>query len=273
MQFQTPTITSLINAALTAAKARSELLLLLAALAGIGTSIVYEPAMKVIQNLMAAMETIGQTEGAETEAARIFEDGVSTLLFGHLATTAISTFLLIPFARASAPGVLLPGEGGLQAFWIRGLRSFLHMVAVSGIIMLLVLVAVPIVALLGSAFGALGNAIMFAAACLIIWATFALTGTAHLAIAAEARDRKETIPAAFMRARLFMAPIAGSLGLIMLAMMLINFTFGSIIIGMMPEGFQARMGMIISGMVLYIASALHVAALYKVPDFRDLRPS
>lgn len=273
MQFHTPTILGLLAAAKNAAKARLQLLLLLAGLAGIMTSIVYAPALAVLEELMAALENASSVEGGETEAAAIFREGASTLLFGHLATTAVSCFLLIPFARAAAPGGLIPGGGGTGAMWRRGLRSFLHMVAASGITMLIVLFAVPIVALISSALGPLGSAVMLAAVCAIVWVAISLTGTAHLAIAAEARDRRETLPSAFMRARLFMVPIAGSLALMLLLMMVTDLLIGGLLMAILPAEFYNSVGTIFSGSLLFITSALHVAALYNVPDFRDLRPA
>lgn len=272
MQFQTPTITSLLAAALKAARDRFQLLLLLALLCGIVISQVYAPAMAVLKDLLLALEAGDSTGAARDEAAAVFEEGTPTLLFGQLATTAVVSFLVIPFARASAPGDLLPGAGGGAAFWVRGLRSFLHMVAASGIIMLMVLIAIPILAILSGLFGAIGSAIMLAGICLIVWATVAITGAAHLAVAAEARDRRETLPSAFVRARLFMPPIAGSLALIFLAMMVLDIILSTLVVALVPAAIQDTIALVFSGAVLFATSALHVAALYIVPDFRDLRP-
>lgn len=273
MQFQTPTIASLVGAAIKAAKARTELLILLALLAGIGSSIVYAPAMTVFENLIEAQQSADPANENNQEAVAIFNDGASTLLLGHLAATAVSTFLLVPFARASAPGNLVPAAGGIQAFMVRGLRSFLHMVAVNGITILVALFALSLLMGLAAALGPLTNLAAVLAAGFVIWASIILTSTAHLAIAAEARDRRETLPSAFVRARLFMVPIAASLAILFFATTIFYLTIGTIVIGLVPEAFQARMGLIVSGFVVYLTSALHVAALYEVPDFRDLRPS
>ncbi|SDE49890.1 hypothetical protein [Kordiimonas lacus] len=273
MQFQTPTIAGLIKAAIQAAKARFELLVLLGLLAGIGSSIVYAPAVAVLEGLIEIQQETGTPDEKSAEFAAAFNDGASILLLGHLAATAVSTFLLVPFARASAPGQLVPSAGGLKAFLIRGLRSFLHMVAVNGITILVGLFVLSLTAGLALALGPLANALAMVGGGVVIWMSIVLTGTAHLAIAAEARDRRETLPSAFMRARLFMVPIAASLGLLFLIAAVFYLVIGSLAISLVPESFEPRMGLIVSGFVVYLTSALHVAALYQVPDFRDLRPN
>ncbi len=273
MQFQTPTIAGLVGAAVQAAKARTELLVLLGLLAGIGSSIVYAPAMAVVEQLLDIQQQSDGSEDGTAEFAAAFNDGLSTLLLGHLAATAVSTFLLVPFARASAPGGLVPAAGGMKAFLIRGLRSFLHMVAVNGITILGGLFILSLTAGLALAFGGMASALAMVGGGLVLWMSIILTSTAHLAIAAEARDRRETLPSAFMRARLFMVPIAASLGIILLATSVFYLTISALAVSLVPEEFETRMAMIVSGFVVYVTSALHVAALYQVPDFRDLRPS
>ncbi|MFC4347875.1 hypothetical protein ACFO5Q_08475 [Kordiimonas lipolytica] len=281
MQFQTPTITGLVGAAFQAAKARTELLILLALLAGIGSSIVYAPAATILENLIEiypenvveVYPDTGTPSERDEEIASVVNQGLSTLLLGHLAATAVSTFLLIPFARASAPGNLVPAAGGMRAFMIRGLRSFLHMVAANGISILVAFFALSLIVGLAAALGPLTNAVAIVAAGFVMWTSIVLTSTAHLAIAAEARDRRETLPSAFVRARLFMVPIAASLAILFLLTTLLYLTVGSMAINLVPEEFEFRMALIVAGFVAYLTSALHVAALYKVPDFRDLRPS
>lgn len=273
MQFQTPTIAGLVGAAIQAAKARTELLVLLGLLAGIGSSIVYAPAMAVVEHLFEIQQQSDGSKEGSAEFATAFNDGLTTLLLGHLAATAVSTFLLVPFARASAPGGLIPSAGGLRAFLIRGLRSFLHMVAVNGITILGGLFILSLTAGLALAMGGLANALAMVGGGMVIWMSIVLTSTAHLAIAAESRDRRETLPSAFMRMRLFLVPIVASLGVIFLVASVFYLTIGTLAVSLVPEEFETRMTMIVSGFVVYLASALHVAALYQVPDFRDLRPS
>ncbi len=273
MHFQTPTISNLLSAAISAARARTELLILLALLAGILSSIVYWPALKVINDFSLALEASQADQAMLEEAARIFNEGASTLLFGHLAVTGISAFLLVPWARAVAPGKLLPAAGGTSAFLRRGTRSFLHMVAASGLSILFLLVAVQFAGGLSVLPPALSGIAVVALFCLIIWVGFALSGTAHLAVAAEARDRRETLYSAFVRARLFMPPIVGSLALILLCLMTLNVIVGSVLLALVPDSLQLRLSSIIGGAVFYFISALHVAASYVVPDFRDLAPS
>ncbi|NVJ99664.1 MAG: hypothetical protein HWE25_16055 [Alphaproteobacteria bacterium] len=273
MQFQTPTIASLIAAALGAAKVRLQLLLLLALLCGICSSVIYGPALEVLNSFMAALEQADDTSGQGGEAFGILEDGLSTLLFGHIATTAVASFLIIPFARASAPGDLVPAEGGALAFWTRGHRSFFHVLAASGLTVLVALVLIQLLGAVVSVFGSFQNAVAVVVFCFIIWTGFAFTGIAHLAIAAEARDRRETLMSAFRRGRFFLAPIAGSLALILLAMMFVNLLFGAFATAITPSPLQDTVNMVVSGAILYMVSALHVAALYIVPDFRDLRPA
>lgn len=272
MHFQTPTISNLIRAAIAAARARTELLVLLALLAGILSSIVYWPALKVISDFSLALEASQSDQGMLEEAARIINEGAGTLLFGHLAVTGISAFLLVPWARAVAPSKLLPAAGGRSALLRRGTRSFLHMIAASGLSIVFLLVAVQLAGGLSVFPSAVAGIAAIALFFLVIWVGFALSGTAHLAVAAEARDRRETLYSAFVRARLFMAPIAGSLALIFLFLMTVNVTVSSLLAALVPASLELRLSSIIGGAVFYSISALHVAAIYVVPDFRDLKP-
>lgn len=273
MHFQTPTISNLVRAAMQAAQARAELLLLLALLAGILSSIVYWPALKVLNDFSLALEASEADQAMIEDAFRLLSEGAGTLLFGQVAVTGISAFLLIPWARAAAPGKLLPSAGGSAALMRRGARAFLHMVAASGLSMLLTMVAIQLMVGLSALPAGIAGVLIIAVICFVIWVGFALSGTAHLAVAAEARDRRETLMSAFVRARLFMAPIAGSLALIFLVLMMINMVFGSLTAVLIPASFELRFSSIVFGTVLYLISALHVAAVYIVPDFRDLTPN
>ncbi len=272
MQFQTPTLAALVKAAWTGIRLRTELFMLLTILSGILSALLYMPAAEVIEELISILDSQREPEVKTAEAAAAIDEGASTLFIGHLLVTAVTTFLIIPWARACAPGSLTPSAGGLKAFLRRGFRSFLHMVAATGMIILLALVALPTVSVIGSALGGIGNAVVMTGVVLLVWASIALTGIANLAIAAEARDRKETMWTAWNRGRFFLTPITGALGFLLLSVGLANMIISSFLASLLPEGVANLIGMVVSGMFVYAASALHVAALYLVPDFRDLRP-
>ena len=271
MQFQTPTLASLTIAAWTAVRQRMELFFLLAGLSGILSAFLYLPAANVIDEILTILSTPTPDEDQQQAAAAAFSEGASTLFLGHLMVTAVATFLVIPWARASAPGNLVPSGGGVTALLRRGVRSFFHMVAASGLTIILLLVGIPLTAGLTASMGSLGNAVTMTVFVLTIWASIALTGTAHLAIAAEARDRQDTLLTAWRRARFFIIPIAGSLAFLVTMMILANMTVAPIILAILPDGLTKMVGLALSGSLLYMVSALHVAALYIVPDFRDLR--
>jgi hypothetical protein len=273
MYFQTPTLVSLTTAAIRAVRLRPQLFVLLAALAGILSALLYMPSAAVITEIMLAIEAGNDAEGSATELSRILEDGLGTLFLGHLMVTAVTTFLSIPWARTVAPGGLMPTEGGVPAFFRRGLRSFFHMVAANGITILLGLVALPLVAVLTSGLGGLGSAVMMTSLVILIWAALALTGLAHLAIAAEARDRRETLLTAWRRGRFFLMPITASLALLLLSAFVVNMVLAPIVAALLPDGSEQLVVAALSGAILYGASALHIGALYLVPDFRDLNPT
>ncbi len=272
MQFQTPTLSALIKAAWLGICLRTELFVLLSLLSGILSAILYMPSAEVITNLIEILDGQNDPETKTADAAAAIDEGASTLFFGHLMVTAVTTFLIIPWARACAPGALTPSAGGTKAFLRRGFRSFLHMVAATGMIVLLALVALPTVSIIGGALGGLGNAVVMTGVVLIVWASIALTGIANLAIAAEARDRRETLWTAWSRGRFFLTPITGALGFLLLSVGLANMIVSSLLAGLLPSGIAEVIGMVLSGTFIYAASALHVSALYLVPDFRDLRP-
>lgn len=273
MYFQTPTLVSLTSAAIRAVRLRTQLFILLALLAGILSAFLYMPSAAVIAEVMLALESGGDAENSANELSRILENGLGTLFLGHLMVTAVTTFLSIPWARAAAPGGLTPAAGGLPAFFRRGFRSFLHMIAANGLTILLGLVALPLVATLTSSMGGLGGAVMMTALVIMIWAALALTGIANLAIAAEARDRRETLLTAWRRGRFFLMPITASLALFLLTAFVANMVVSPIAAALLPAGSEQLVLAAISGAILYGASALHIAALYIVPDFRDLTPA
>ena len=273
MYFQTPTLVSLTTAAVRALKSRTQLFLMLAALAGILSAFLYMPSATVIEELIVILESGGEANQSANRLSEVLEEGLGTLFMGHLMVTAVTTFLSVPFARAAAPGGLVPAHGGAKAFLRRGFRSFLHMVAANGITVLLALVVLPLAAVLTSGLGGLGNAVVMTALVLMIWAALAITGLAHLAIAAEARDRKDTFVTAWRRGRFFLMPITASLALFLLSAFVADMVITPLVGALLPAGSAKLVLAALSGAIIYGASALHIASLYIVPDFRDLRPT
>ncbi|MCJ9427584.1 hypothetical protein [Kordiimonas marina] len=272
MTFVTPTVANIMARAFAMARRRLELLILLGLLSGILSSIVYTPASKVLDALFTALEKAEQTGGTMTEAARILNEGASTLLMGQVMVTLVATFLLVPWARAAAPGGLVPNDGGLPAFLRRGVRSFLHMLAAHGMTVLIILFVMPLAAMIGSFLGPFGPFLIMIAVMAMIWITMALIGTANLAIAAEARDRRETLFSAWVRARLFIRPIVGSLSALFLLLMFADLLIEGLIVSILPAGIARTLSSAAGGALIYAISALHIAGIYVVPDFRDLRP-
>ncbi|WP_262691068.1 hypothetical protein [Kordiimonas aestuarii] len=273
MHFQTPTLVSLTGAAWRAFRNRTQLFFLLAMLSGILSAFLYLPATQVVAEILVILNSNEPANAVADDLSAAISEGAPTLFVGHLLVTAVTTFLIVPWARAAAPGNLTPSAGGIAAFVRRGLRSFLHMIAANGLTILLALVGLPLAAALTASFGGLGNAVMMTAIVLMIWAAFAFTSLAHLAIAAEARDRKDTILTAWSRGRFFLMPITASLALMFLLAFVADLIIAPILLAVLPESMGDMFSMAFSGMILFAASALHVAALYIVPDFRDLRPS
>ncbi|TNE61882.1 MAG: hypothetical protein EP335_14440 [Alphaproteobacteria bacterium] len=273
MTFVTPTVANILGQAWLVSRKRWQLLMLLALLSGIVSSILYRPATAVINEVLAALESGGDaiTEEHVAAAAEALSRGGGALLVGHLLVTLVATMLLVPWARAAAPGGLVPAAGGMVAFLRRGVRSFLHMVAANGITVLLTLLVLPVAATLAGLLGALAGLINIAALLLLVWISLSITGTAHLAIAAEARDRQETLYTAWIRAKLFLRAIAGSLAAILFILMTGNLIVGGLVFTLLPEATAQTVSSVLGGALIYLTSALHVAGVYIVPDFRDLR--
>ncbi|WP_417450555.1 hypothetical protein [Kordiimonas sp.] len=218
------------------------------------------------------LEQDAPTEQMTEELSAAVSEGLPTLLIGHLLVTAVTIFLAVLWARACAPGNLTPSEGGIRAYLRRGFRSFLHMVAANGLTVLLGLVGLPLLAALTTGIGGIGNAVMMTAIVLMIWAALALTSVAHLAIAAEARDRKETLLSAWRRGRFFLMPMTASLAALFLLAFVADLILMAIFAAVTPPSMFDTLSAVVSGVILFGTSALHIAALYIVPDFRDLRP-
>ncbi len=271
MTFPYPTISAILYQAWAMARKRSELLILLALLSGILCCIVYMPASAVLNNIFEALEEPMMSDEERTNAAMLaLNDGVGTLFMGQLAIMAITAFLLVPWARAVAPTGLIPADGGFPAFARRGIRSFIHLLVALGLTILAFVTIMPFTALLSTALGSLGTVLTIISATALIWLSLSFSGAANFAVASEAQDQKQALFSAWTRVKSFLKPVTGSLALIFLLMVIINALIGNLIIAVLPESFGAIISMVLSGTMIYLVSALHIAGLRIIPS--GLRP-
>jgi|GEM_PF-1365983 len=281
-----PTIPILLEAASKAALRRPQLLLLLTILAGLLASITYTPAARVMETVMAAVPTTApsaqpssdqdKTSGTATQEAEealtglqdALSDGWGTLLFGHLSLLAISGFLLPLWVRGIDPSDRMPWQGGRIAFIRRGTASFFHLLAAIGLTIVALTIFLIIGLLLGSVGGGVLNILVIILLVSIIWLNFYFSAAANIAIRSEAVDRPMKFIKALSLARPFVRPIVGTWALIWFATFIATSVIGGFVNSMIPAVHTATVSTFVHGSLIFLTSALHIAALSAVPSFR-----
>ncbi|MBV1900853.1 MAG: hypothetical protein KUG56_04185 [Kordiimonadaceae bacterium] len=249
-----------------AASRRPELLLLLAVLAGLLTSILFRPATEII-NL--ALESLGdQQPNDETIEAttKIITRGFSTILLGQIALIAISAFLLPLWARAMGHKGLIPGDGGMLAFVARGMAAFQHIFIANALSVASMLIAVPVLVTLGTALGSMGSLLVMVAAFLLMWLMFAFTSVANFAIIHCAEDKNISYKNAWRQARPFLRPMTSFYATLWLTAGVINLLLSNLAAESLPDEIAMPLSLIISGTLSLLTNALHVAGLFSLPS-------
>ncbi len=268
MSFETPTLRSLLLRAAGSARHNTELLVLLALLCGLVSAWIFAPAQAI---LLAVQELLRPGGEDNLQAAfDLLSSGLATLILGYLGVLLVTALAVVPWARRVAPAVLAPLGGGAMVYVRRAGRMFVHLATAAGLTILAFLAVFTLSTLVGAVVPALNGVLFVAATVVAIWMLLAISATAHLAVGAEARDRRETLSSAWLRARIFLQPMVGSYACLLLLFGFFNILLTVAVLSFVPERLAPYLGDVINFAIFYTITALHVAAVYGVPDFRDV---
>lgn len=253
-------IVTLLQHAVSRLQARPQLFWMLALLAGLMSSILMGPAYELTQQIVETLAATDQT-GAD-RALVLINENWTTLAWAQVAVTFVNAMLLVPWARAAAPGGLAPASGGSGAMLRRILRAFWHQTFANILFVLLVVFGGVILGTLAASVGFLSMVIVFAGTFAIAWISIALFAMAHFAMLLESLDKPSSLADAFQSLKLQARPATASLGVLFLVYLIVN-TLLSSLIGSIDLGTN-RLWLIVSGALTYAISALHIAALSRL---------
>jgi len=268
MSFHTPTLRSLLVRGVGDARRHAELLILLSLLAGLLSAAVFSPAQAILNLVQDHMRPGGS--GDQDAAFAALSRGMMTVALSYMATLLITALAIVPWARRIAPKSQAPALSATSLYMQRSGRILMHLLSGAGLSFLGFLAIIVVATLIGEIVPAL-NPIMVAAAFVVgIWLMLAVTVTAYLAVSAEARDHRETISSAWLRARLFLQPMVGSYAVVLLCLGVVNVAVSVVVLSVIPDRMVSFIGSALNFAFYFAMTAIQVAALYAVPDFRDL---
>ncbi len=254
---------SLLRSAKSMAAKRLELLLLLSLLAGLLTSFLYGPAVDVVNAVAETLSAPDVGEAEVNEAASILSSGLGTLILGQLSLIAISALLLPIWARAAAPGGLIPGEGGIASVISRGIRAFKYLIIATGLTISSFVAVAPIAALLSQMLGSLPIA---AGGILVLWLSLTWSATANAAIALSVDDKSVTFRAAWSYTKIFLRPIVGAYAALWLIAGVVNLLLSNLAAQMLPPEYANSLSLVITGTVSYASTAMHLSCIFSLPE-------
>lgn len=241
---------------------RLQLLALLGALYGIFYSLLSYEANQALEAVFSAMESEDET-AATSAVSQALQDGLPAILWAHISSTALFALIAIPWARAMAPGGLLPLSGGFPALLRRALRAFWHLLLASVLIAMALLLMGLVLFILTSSLGFLPGVLVFAGAIVFIWITITVSAIANYAVLMEAQDLPMTLQNAVAHLVPTIAPATASFALFWMVATIVYLTIAGLV-GPETLGFT-RVLLAISGMLTFSASAIHIAALSNIP--------
>lgn len=239
------------------ASQRLHLLGLLALLNGLITSIVFGPAYLVMNQIMTAT---GLDENGETsQAIEILSNGLSTLVWGHLAVTAINALLLVPWARAVAQAGLVPAGGSSGQLLLRSTRAFWHLILASIITGGVLILGGFVLFSLASTVGFLAMVLVLAGSFAMVWIAVLVNTSANFSVLLEAQDQPTSLQRSWQLLKPQAGPAAASLAcfwvISMMATLLVDGIIGNV-------GVQFyRLSIVASGTIGFAATAFHISAL------------
>jgi len=260
-----PTINSILTRSLQRANLRLELLVLLALMAGLLTSIFHRPAATIMQTIATSFEKAEPNSEGYQPVLDIVSSNSSTLALGYLVLLAINTFLLPFWARAMAPSSPVPLDGGIKALLQRGFSALFNILLATLLTTLTAFVIGPIALGLAAALGPLGGLLALAAALTLLWISLVFTSVAHTVICATALDNKLGFRAAWKIVQPFTKPIVAALAFVWLATSFVNLLLGNLAAQSLPDSIGFSLSLIINGATMFLTPALHIGALYAIP--------
>lgn len=257
-------IAILIRSAVQRTSPRWQLLAMLAVLYGIVSGVINVPAFEILQEFATSSNaTAGQaTNAAPVDYSReleILNDGMPTLIWVYLATTALSAALLVPWARAIAPGDLLPGSGNGKAHALRFLRAFSHYITATLLTAAAIVLGGFVITMVASLLGFMAMPLVFAGGLAFIWVTIILNAVANYALFYEAQDKPISFADTWRKFRPAFIPLSACLA----AFYMVSIIAGLVFSGLFgPTGLNSQIaGMALNGAFSFSVGALHVAAL------------
>ena len=263
MTQRTLKIADLLSHAFACIQARQPLLLLLAALAGLVSSILFSPAYGVMTDFAKALEA-GSQDASATAAIDILAERWPILFWGQLLVTALNAALLVPWSRAVLPHNLAPYDGNLKRATWRSLRAFWHITLANIVLVFVVVSGATILNSLLSVVGFLALVIVFAGIFILVWFAILISATANYAVISEACDRPTTLAFAWQSLKPNARPASASLAILFLGYFFISSIFSSGLNGL--EFGYDRIWLIVSGALSFLLSAIHIAALTAIFD-------
>jgi len=257
-------IAELLAAAVKRSAQRWHLAAMLAVLYGAVSSILNEPSFAILQALTAAAnETANQGGGTQpidfSSEMEILKAGMPTLIGVYLAGTALSALLLVPWARAIAPGDLTPGQGETTAHATRFARSFGHFITATLLTGIAFVGGGTIVITLASLIGFLTMPLVFAGGLGLIWGSIVLNAVANYAVFFEAQDQPISFVDTWRKFKPAVVPLSASLAALFMVSIL-----ASIVVSGLFGGAGSSMqlvSMALNGALGFMVSALHISAL------------
>jgi len=239
-------------------------LLMMALVAGITSAIGFSS----LADLLAPLQELGNTpdEAASREAlaqvtARLWQVGLAFLL-----VLFMNAILLTPWARLTAAFGLSPlGQDAAQhrlrvfsVLW-RQISIWLYwfLIIVLGLQLMQVLAAG-----LPDAMTGLLSLLMYL---FFILALIVLMAFMNALIISDSCFGRQASPVTVKLAWLFMRPIAGALILLIAIGFLVDMIIGSILTALAPAFLKVTVSLIVSGFVNFMVTALHIAALNRIP--------
>lgn len=256
-------IADLLSHAFACVQARYQLLLLLAALAGLLSSLLFAPAYSVMTDFAKALEA-GSENASAAEAVALLSERWPALFWGQLLVTALNASLLVPWARAVLGHDLAPYDGNLQGMIRRSLRAFWHMTLANLILVFVVVSGASILNTLLSVVGFLALVIVFAGIFILVWFAILINVVANYAVISEACDRLTNLAFAWRSIKPLARPAAASLAVLFLVYFFLNSLLSSGLNGL--EFGYDRIWLIVSGSLSFLLSAIHIAGLTAIFD-------
>ena len=257
-------IAELLAAAVKRGLQRWHLAAMLAVLYGAVSSILNEPSFAILEALTAATnETANQGGDAQpldfSTEMEVLKAGLPTLIGVYLAGTALSALLLVPWARAIAPGDLTPGSGDTTAHATRFARSFGHFITATLLTVIAFVGGGTIVITLASLIGFLTMPLVFAGGLGLIWVSIILNAVANYAVFFEAQDKPISFVDTWRKFKPAVVPLSACLAVLFMVSIMASFIVSGLFGAAGPSLQLATMAL--NGALGFMVSALHISAL------------